>query len=93
MGILWRSLWMVEFIGLFRLRPALGQVAHSFSEQVDFLFQQEEGDAGAHAVVGDGERADDDRLGLWRMRGRGGCISLRPALAQGERQFLAVPVG
>ena len=85
MGILWRSLWMVEYIGMFRLWPTLGQAAHRFSEQVDFLFQQEEGEAGAHAVVGDGERADDDRLRLLQMRSRGGRKSLRPAVAQGER--------
>ena len=76
-----------------RLTSALGQVADCFGEQVDLLFQQEEGDAGAHAVVGDGERADYNRLGLWEMCSRGGCRSLRPTLAQGERQFLAVPVG
>ena len=68
MGILWRSLWMVEYIGMFRLWPTLGQVADCFGEQVDLLFQQEEGEAGAHAVVGDGERADDNRLRLLQMR-------------------------
>ena len=81
MGILWRSLWMVEYIGLFRLRPALGQATHCFREQVDLFLQQEEGDAGAHAVVGDGERADDDRLGLWQMCSRGG--SQKPAASGG----------
>ena len=74
-----------------RLTSALGQATHCFREQVDLFLQQEEGEAGAHAVVGDGERADDDRL--LQMRSRGGRKSLRPALAQGERQFLAVPVG
>ena len=68
-----------------RLTSTLGQVADCFGEQVDLLFQQEEGEAGAHAVVGDGERADDNRLGLWQMCSRGGRKSLRPAVAQGER--------
>ena len=68
-----------------RLTSALGQATHCFREQVDLFLQQEEGEAGAHAVVGDGERADDDRLRLLQMRRRGGCKSLRPALAQGER--------
>ena len=68
-----------------RLTSALGQATHCFREQVDFFFQQEEGEAGSHAVVGDGERADDNRLGLWQMCSRGGRKSLRPAVAQGER--------
>ena len=80
-------------MGLARLTASLGQVAHCFREQVDLLPQQEEGDAGAHAIVGDGERADDDRLRLLQMRSRGGRKSLRPALAQGPGQLLAVPVG
>ena len=51
-----------------RLTSTLGQIADCFGEQVDLLFQQEEGEAGSHAVVGDGERADDDRLRLLQMR-------------------------
>ena len=61
------------------LGPALSQASPKIRQQVDLLLQQKEWDTGAHANLGDGQRAHDDRL--------------RPAPAEAAGQLLAIPVG